>query len=95
MEVNSGQSTAAAVPPAFRPSNTKRRLTPDHDDDRMATEWLTPSMAAQRIGVNKQMIYDACAAGGLKHIRLAGRRIIRIRTSDLEAWMTEHEVVNQ
>lgn len=60
----------------------------------MTTEWLNPASAAQRIGVNKQMIYDACAAGGLKHVRLGGRRNIRIRPSDLDAWMAAHETVN-
>ncbi len=68
-------------------------LTADQENDRMTTEWLDPASAARRIGVNRQLIYDAIATGGLKHVRLGGRRNIRIRLSDLDAWMVAREVV--
>jgi excisionase family DNA binding protein len=57
-------------------------------------EWLTTAQAAKRISVSKEFVYDACAAGGLKHTRLRGRRNIRIRSNHLDEWMSESEVVN-
>jgi excisionase family DNA binding protein len=35
------------------------------------------------------IIYDACAAGGLKHTRL-GHRTIRLRREWLDAWAEAH-----
>jgi len=40
--------------------------------------WLTPRQAAEYLGVGVDIIYDGCAAGGLKHMRL-GHRTIRLR----------------
>lgn len=51
-------------------------------------DWLTVSEAAAYLRVSTQTIYDACSVGGLRHFRLAGRRNIRLRRSDLNAWMS-------
>ena len=32
--------------------------------------WMTPRQAAEYLGVGVDTIYDACAAGGLKHVKL-------------------------
>ena len=61
----------------------------------LAITWLTPAQAADRIGVHVDFIYKNCAAGGLKHSVLAGRRNIRIRAEWLDEWMLEHERVNR
>ena len=53
------------------------------------TTWITPREAAAYLGVCVESIYDACAAGGLKHSRL-GRRTIRLRREWLDAWAEEH-----
>ena len=53
------------------------------------TVWLTPREAAVYLGVGVETIYDACAAGGLKHSRL-GRRTIRLKREWLDAWAEEH-----
>jgi len=57
--------------------------------------WLTASQAAQRIGVSVEFVYDACAAKGLQHVRLGGRRNIRIKPERLEEWMSQFEVANR
>jgi excisionase family DNA binding protein len=46
--------------------------------------WLTPREAAEYLGVGVDLIYDGCAAGGLKHTRL-GHRTIRLRREWLDA----------
>jgi excisionase family DNA binding protein len=55
----------------------------------LSGSWLTPDEAANHIGVYVETIYDACKTQGLKHVRLGGRRSIRIHESWLEGWMTE------
>ncbi len=53
------------------------------------TVWLTPREAAEYLGVGVDIIYDGCAAGGLKHTRL-GHRTIRLRREWLDAWAEAH-----
>jgi excisionase family DNA binding protein len=47
--------------------------------------WLTPRQAAQYLGVGVDTIYEACAAGGLKHLKL-GYRTIRVRREWIDRW---------
>lgn len=47
--------------------------------------WLTPRQAADYLGVGVDTIYDACAAGGLKHVKL-GYRTIRVRREWIDRW---------
>jgi excisionase family DNA binding protein len=47
--------------------------------------WINVHEAAEYLDVCVDTIYDACAAGGLKHVRL-GRRTIRLKREWLEAW---------
>ena len=50
--------------------------------------WLTPRQAAQYLKVGVDTIYDACAAGGLKHVKL-GYRTIRLRREWIDGWADE------
>jgi excisionase family DNA binding protein len=59
------------------------------DNATARTPWITPREAALYLGVHVETIYDACAAGGLKHSRL-GRRTIRLKREWLDAWVNEH-----
>jgi excisionase family DNA binding protein len=54
-----------------------------------ASIWITPREAAEYLNVGVDIIYDACAAGGLKHTRL-GHRTIRLRREWLDAWAEAH-----
>ena len=47
--------------------------------------WMTPRQAAGYLGVGVDTIYDACAAGGLKHVKL-GHRTIRLRCEWIHRW---------
>lgn len=57
-----------------------------------STQWISPAEAAGRIHVSVEFIYDACATKGLPHVRLCGRRNIRIRPERLDEWMLQFEV---
>ena len=46
---------------------------------------MTPRQAADYLGVGIDTIYDACAAGGLKHVKL-GHRTIRLRRDWIDHW---------
>jgi excisionase family DNA binding protein len=59
-----------------------------------APGWLTVTEAAEHIGVSPDFIYTACAVGGLPHVRLSGRRSIRIRRSHVDDWMQSFTVQN-
>jgi excisionase family DNA binding protein len=49
------------------------------------SSWMTPRQAAEYLGVGIDTIYDACAAGGLKHVKL-GYRTLRVRREWVDAW---------
>ena len=52
------------------------------------SSWMTPRQAADYLGVGIDTIYDACAAGGLKHVKL-GHRTLRVRREWVDAWAEE------
>jgi excisionase family DNA binding protein len=60
------------------------RATVERQTSREST-WLTPRQAAEYLGVGVDTIYDACAAGGLKHVKL-GYRTIRVRREWIDRW---------
>lgn len=51
--------------------------------------WMTPRQVAEYLGVGVDTIYDACAAGGLKHVKL-GYRTIRLRREWIDRWAEMH-----
>ena len=51
--------------------------------------WMTPRQAAAYLGVGVDTIYDACASGGLKHVKL-GYRTIRVRREWIDRWAEDH-----
>ena len=59
-------------------------------DDGIIAEstWMTPRQVAEYLGVGVDTIYDACAAGGLKHVKL-GHRTIRLRRDWIDRWAEE------
>lgn len=57
-----------------------RKTTP-----RSTHEWLTPREVAEYLRTGVDLIYDACASGGLKHVKL-GHRTIRVRRAWVDAW---------
>ena len=57
--------------------------------------WLNVAEGAEYAGVCRDLIYDACAAHRLHHIRVDGRRVIRMRREWIDAWLEKHAVVAQ
>ena len=43
--------------------------------------WLNVAEGAEYAGVCRDLIYDACAARRIHHIRVGGRRAIRLKPS--------------
>jgi len=48
--------------------------------------WLNVSDAAEYAGVCKDTIYTACERSELRHIRIGGRRCIRVKVAWLDEW---------
>ena len=57
--------------------------------------WLNVAEGAEYAGVCRDLIYDACAARRIHHIRVGGRRAIRLKREWIDAWLEKHAVVAQ
>lgn len=87
MFIESGQIASSAVTliNTAHPLGTNLIFTDKQPEPQR--QWLTVRQAASRIGVSADFLYHACSVEGLKHVRLAGRRGIRISPSQLDDWM--------
>jgi excisionase family DNA binding protein len=52
--------------------------------------WLTVSEAAEYSGVSRDTIYTACERGELRHVRIGGRRSIRVKPTWIDEWLERH-----
>ncbi len=52
--------------------------------------WLTVSEAAEYAGVSRDTIYTACERCELHHVRISGRRSIRLKAEWIDAWLERH-----
>lgn len=57
--------------------------------------WSNVAEGAEYAGVCRDLIYDACAARRMHHIRVGGRRAIRLKREWIDAWLERHAVVAQ
>ena len=48
--------------------------------------WLNVGEAAEYAGVCKDTIYTACERSELRHVRIGGRRCIRMKAAWLDEW---------
>jgi len=48
--------------------------------------WLTVGDAAEYAGVCRDTIYSACETRELRHVRIGGRRTIRLKREWLDEW---------
>jgi excisionase family DNA binding protein len=55
--------------------------------------WLNVTEGAEYAGVCRDLIYDACAARRIHHIRVGGRRAIRLKREWIDTWLERHAVV--
>ena len=56
---------------------------------------LNVAEGAEYAGVCRDLIDDACAAQRMHHIRVGGRRAIRLKREWIDAWLERHAVVAQ
>lgn len=52
--------------------------------------WLTVGEGADYANVSRDTIYTACERKELRHVRISGRRTIRLRPVWIDAWLEEH-----
>jgi excisionase family DNA binding protein len=52
--------------------------------------WLTVAEGAEYGGVSRDTIYTACERGELRHVRIGGRRSIRLRVEWIDEWLEAH-----
>ncbi|HMO95802.1 MAG TPA: helix-turn-helix domain-containing protein [Tepidiformaceae bacterium] len=69
---------------AIRPEDVERHAR-HSETTRPIDVFLSPETVAQRLGVNVQTVRAWIRSGKLPASRLAGRRVLRIRESDIEA----------
>lgn len=52
--------------------------------------WLTVKGAARYASLSVDTIYTACERAELRHVRVGGRRTIRLRSEWIDAWLQQH-----
>jgi excisionase family DNA binding protein len=52
--------------------------------------WLTVQDAASHAGVSRDTIYTACERGELRHVKVRGRKAIRMRAAWIDDWLERH-----
>ena len=55
-----------------------------------APTWLTVAEAARYAALSRATIWDACLLGDLRHVRVGGRRAIRLKVEWIDAWLEQH-----
>lgn len=52
--------------------------------------WLNVGEAAEYAGLSRDTIYTACERKELRHVRVGGRRSIRLKPEWIDAWLERH-----
>ena len=52
--------------------------------------WLNVAEGAEYAGVCRDTIYTACERGELRHVRIGGRRAIRLKAQWIDDWFERH-----
>lgn len=52
--------------------------------------WLTVGEGADYANVSRDTIYTACERHELRHVRISGRRTIRMKSGWIDAWLEQH-----
>ncbi|MGE0446735.1 MAG: excisionase family DNA-binding protein [Vicinamibacterales bacterium] len=56
-------------------------------DTPRSSRYITPAEAADYLGLGLETIYQACKVGGLRHVRVNGKRNIRTTREWCDEWM--------
>jgi excisionase family DNA binding protein len=52
--------------------------------------WLNVAEAAEYASVSRDTIYTACERREIHHVRLGGRRAIRVKAVWIDSWLERH-----
>lgn len=52
--------------------------------------WLNVGEGAEYAGLSRDTIYTACERKELRHVRVGGRRSIRLKPERIDAWLERH-----
>ncbi len=52
--------------------------------------WMNVSESAEYAGVSRDTIYTAVERGELRHVRIGGRRSIRLKREWIDEWFERH-----
>ena len=52
--------------------------------------WLNVAEAAEYSGCSRDTIYTACERAEIRHVRIGGRRAIRLKAEWIDAWLERH-----
>jgi excisionase family DNA binding protein len=52
--------------------------------------WLNVREGAEYAGLSRDTIYTACERKELRHVRVGGRRSIRLKPEWIDAWLERH-----
>jgi len=52
--------------------------------------WLTVAEGAEHAGVSRDTIYTACERREIHHVRVGGRRAIRLKPVWIDEWLERH-----
>jgi excisionase family DNA binding protein len=52
--------------------------------------WLTVGEGADYANVSRDTIYTACERHELRHVRISGRRTIRLKPAWIDTWLEQH-----
>ncbi len=52
--------------------------------------WMNVAEAAEYAGVSRDTVYTAVERKQIKHIRVGGRRTIRLKAEWMDEWFTRH-----
>lgn len=52
--------------------------------------WLTVQDAASYAAMSTDTIYTACERAELRHVKVGGRKAIRLRVEWIDAWLEQH-----
>jgi excisionase family DNA binding protein len=52
--------------------------------------WLTVADGAEYAGISRDTVYTACERRELRHVRIGGRRAIRLKREWIDTWLERH-----
>ena len=52
--------------------------------------WLTVAEGAEYAGISRDTVYTACERRELRHVRIGGRRAIRLKPEWIDGWLERH-----